>query len=96
MDSEELRINPIFVGLTRPAMMMGITLDYLSVCFMIAVSAFIAANSIKYLLLYVPLHIFGWIACKVDHNIFRLLAKKMEFINVPNKKIWGCQSYEPF
>lgn len=95
-EHETLQINPIFTGLTRPPMIMGVTADYLSICFMIAVSAFIAANSIKYLLIYIPMHAFGWIACKVDHNIFRLLFKKAECLPVPNKKLWGCQSYEPF
>lgn len=96
MDTEMLDISPIFAGLTRPPMIMGVTLDYLSMCFIAVISAFILFNSFKYLILYIPLHIFGWIACKIDHNIFRILSKRLEFINVPNKKVWGCQSYECF
>ena len=93
---EQLHISPIFTGLTRPPMVMGVTLDYMSISFMIAICGFIMAGNILYMVLYLPLHIFGWVACKIDHNIFRILFKKLECLNTPNKKIWGCQSYEPF
>ena len=93
---ERLNISPLFAGLTRPPMLMGITLDYFCICFMIAISGFILANSFRYLILYIPLHISGWIACKIDHNIFRLIAKHLDCLKVMNKKIWGCQTYEPF
>ena len=96
MDTEELLISPLFVGLTRPPMIMGITLDYVCLSFMVAVCAFIIANSIFYILLYVPFHIVGWIACKIDSNIFRIIFKKLSCQTVPNKSLWGCQSYEPF
>jgi type IV secretion system protein VirB3 len=92
---EKLYISPIFTGLTRPPMVMGITVDYLGISFMFVLSTFIAGNSAKYLILYIPLHVFGWVACKIDHNIFRIFTKKLECLNVPNKRIWGCQSYEP-
>ena len=92
---EDLSISPIFVGLTRPPMIMGVTVDYLSVCFMVTISLFILTNSFKYLLAYIPLHFIGWLACQIDHNIFRLLSKLLECQNVPNKRVWGCQSYEP-
>ncbi|MBU0455994.1 MAG: VirB3 family type IV secretion system protein [Pseudomonadota bacterium] len=91
---ELLRINPVFSGLTRPPMMMGITMDYLSLCILFVISLFILLNSLTYLLIYLPLHAIGWLACKVDPNIFRILLKRIEFTNVPNKKWWRCQSYE--
>lgn len=92
---DDLMISPIFAGLTRPPMIMGVTVDYLSICFMMTVSAFILSNSFRYLLIYIPLHCLGWLACKVDHHIFRLLSRRLECQNVPNKRLWGCQSYEP-
>lgn len=96
MDEEKLAISPLFTGLTRPPMIMGVTLDYISICFLLTIVAFIGANSPFYLLLYLPLHVFGWVACKIDVNIFRIILKRLECQNVPNRKIWGCQSYEPF
>ena len=90
-----LTISPIFAGLTRPPMLMGVTVDYLSICFMVTVSGFILSNSFRYLLIYIPLHFLGWLACKLDYHIFRLLSKRLECQNIPNKRLWGCQSYEP-
>ena len=91
---ENLWESAVYTGLTRPVMLMGITLEYLSVCFMFVVSAFILTNSFRYLLLYIPLHAIGWLACKIDHHIFRLLNKRWECQPIPNKSLWGCQSYD--
>ena len=93
---EILAINPLFVGLTRPPMMFGVTMEYLGISIMIALCGFILFSSPLYLLTYIPLHIVGVIACAVDHSIFKLLFKKLECLNVPNKRIWDCQSYEPY
>ena len=93
---DRLLISPLFVALTKPAMIMGVTLDYFGICAMIALCGFIVTSSALYLLLYIPLHILGVIGCMIDHNIFRLVMKKSECLPVENKSIWGCQSYEPF
>ncbi len=98
MDEQEatLDISPLFVGLTRPPMLFGVTFDYLGISLMIALCGFILFSSPLYLGLYLPLHVVGVLACAIDHNIFRLLLKKLECLNVPNKRIWGCQSYAPY
>lgn len=93
---EPLDISPLFVGLTRPPMMLGVTMDYLGISIMISLCGFILFSSPLYLMLYIPLHVMGVIGCAIDHNIFRLLFKKLDCLNVPNKNIWGCQTYEPF
>ena len=93
---ESLDISPLFVGLTRPPMMFGVTMDYLGISIMVALCGFILFSSPLYLFLYIPLHVFGAIACAIDPNIFRLIIKNTECLNTPNKKIWGCQSYEPY
>jgi len=96
-DKEELLlVNPLFVGLTRPPMMFGVTMDYLGISVMVSLCGFILFSSPLYLLIYLPLHVVGVIACLIDHNIFRLMFKKLNCLNVPNKRIWGCQSYEPY
>lgn len=96
--SEEngLRISPIFTGLTRPPMMLGVTVDYLFLSFLSSYGLFMLTSNPIFLIVYIPMHVFGWIVCKIDHNFFRVLLKKMECPDVRNKKIWGCQTYEPF
>jgi type IV secretion system protein VirB3 len=94
--NEKLLVSPIFAGLTRPAMFLGVTLDYISISSLAALCFFIIANNPIYLIAYLPLHIVGWLACRIDHNIFRIMAKQINCAYSPNKKYWGCQSYEPF
>jgi type IV secretion system protein VirB3 len=77
-------------------MFLGVTLDYMSIIVLICLCAFILMGSASYLLLYIPLHLCGWAACRADHHIFNLISKKLSCGKVRNYKIWGCQSYEPF
>ena len=93
---EALMVNPLFVGLTRPPMMLGVTMDYLGISVMVALCGFILFSTPLCLLAYFPLHGIGVIACAIDPHIFRLLFKKWNCLNVPNKRLWGCQSYEPY
>ena len=91
---EKLSCSAVFLGLTRPAMLLGVTVEYLSISFMITVSIFILTDSFRYLLLYFPLHLIGWLACQMDCHIFRLFSKRWECQVSPNKSLWGCQSYD--
>jgi type IV secretion system protein VirB3 len=91
---QKLWISSVFVGLTRPPMLFGVTVEYLSLCFMLSICTFILSDSFRYLLIYFPLHAVGWLACQLDHHIFRLLSKYWECQPVANKSLWGCQSYD--
>ena len=96
MSQDQLSVSPIFTGLTRPPMFLGVTLDYIGVSFIIALCVVMLLDNPLYIVLYLPLHIMGWFACKIDHNIFRLLMKRADCAYQPNKRLWGCNSYEPF
>ncbi len=96
MTRSQIQANPIFTGLTRPPMWLGITLDYLSLSALTSLCAFILANNALYLLIYLPLHGFGWLACQFDPNVFRLLMKRSQCPRIANHKLWKCQSYAPF
>lgn len=88
--------HPLFLGLTRPPMFMGITLDVLSILAISCLCIFILANNFFYLLMYVPLHLVAWMLCRMDPNIFRVLLKSAECVYAPNQRYWGCHSYEAF
>lgn len=96
MKNNGLHISPIFTGLTRPPMMMGITVDYLFISFLCSYGLFMLTGNPAFLIIYLPMHFAGWIACRIDPNIFRVILKTIECPSVRNKKLWGCQSYEPF
>jgi type IV secretion system protein VirB3 len=96
MSLEGLDVSPIFLGLTRPLTLMGVTMEYVMVCGMIALSAFILSNSIAWILLYLPLHVMGWVGCKIDQHIFSVINKRCDVMVNPNRAIWGCNAYEAF
>jgi type IV secretion system protein VirB3 len=96
MQHEEIRIHPIYSGMTRPPMFLGITLDYLMITTFVTIVAFMLTNTAGFLVLYIPFHLIGCIGCKLDPNFFRVLMKKTICHGVPNKPLWGCQTYEPF
>lgn len=96
MQTEEINVHPIFAGMTRPPMFLGITVDYLMATALITIMLFMMTNSAKCLIMYIPLHIIGWIGCKFDPNFFRVFLKKSHCLPVANKSLWGSQSYEPF
>lgn len=99
MNSNEqtaLYVSPLYAGLTRPPMIMGVTLEYAGIMIICVMCLFILMDSPWYMLAYLPLHSIGWIACKFDQHIFSILHKRLCCLNVPNKHLWGCQSYEPY
>jgi len=95
MKEAEINIAPIFTALTRPPMMFGVTLDYLAVAVIFSMCLFVGAGNPLYLVSYLPLHVAGWVACRYDPNLFRVLFKKLDCPPTKNKHYWGCQSYDP-
>ncbi len=96
MEYEKITVSPLFTGLTRPAMKMGITLDYLAISAIVTLCFFILGNNPMYGLIYLPLHILGWIVCRIDPFIFNLFFRSVECAYCPNKSLWGSTAYEPF
>jgi type IV secretion system protein VirB3 len=96
METMDMNVQPLFSALTRPPMMLGVTLDYLGVSGVIAICLFIAVGNPLYFLACIPLHVVGWLLCRMDVNMFRVLFKKLDCPPVGNKRYWGCQSYEPY
>lgn len=93
---EDINVHIVFQALTRPAMILGVTVDYFMLLLITVLILFMQSKQPATLLLWVPLHVIGWVICKVDPFIFNVLLKKLDFIVVPNKKIWGCKTYAPF
>jgi type IV secretion system protein VirB3 len=95
MNKIPLQVNPVFAGLTRPPMFLGITLDYFLLSCFITISLFIVSDSALYCLIYFPMHLIGLFGCKYDVFFFSIVLKLAECPPVLNKKLWKCQSYEP-
>lgn len=92
IDTDEL-----FVSVTRPAMIKGVTLGALF-CNMIFTSIiFLAFNNILYLLSFIPIHIVLYLMTRKDPYRFEMLMlwSTTKGRNL-NKNIWKSSSYGAF
>lgn len=84
----------LFVALTRPQMLFGVTYGYLVANGVITTELFLILKSIWVLAFAVLLHVVGWLGCLRDPRIFDLwLVKVQRCPRVRNYRIWGCNSY---
>ena len=93
---EDLKINTLFLALTRPAMTMGVTHEYFILNILFSMCVFIAFNNIFYAVVWVPVHIFGVLVHRFDNFIFKLLRAKASFTKPKSEKHWGVITYEPY
>ena len=88
--------SPLFLGLTRPVMLWGVTMEYVMVAGMAMLTLCILSNALSWMLCYVPLHLVGWMGCQYDPAFFKVVNQWASLRVNPNQKIWGCRAYEPF
>jgi len=92
----ERYISPLFIGLTRPAMLLGVNVEFIGIELVVAMMVWsITANPV-YLVVVLPLHLFGVICCLFDPHCFRILAKRLQCGITTNRKIWKSDRYEAF
>lgn len=86
----------LFIGLTRPQMLFGVTYAYLIANGVAATELFLVFKSAWVLVAALALHAVGWLACLRDPRIFDLwIVKVQRCPRIPNYKVWGCNSYRP-
>jgi type IV secretion system protein VirB3 len=90
--------DPIFLGLTRPAMFMGVTQSFFVINGMINIVLFLAFNSFLPLFILFPLlHGVGYLACLHDARTFDIWFVFAKYCTkCRNKRFWGMNSYDPF
>lgn len=89
--------DPLFLGLTRPALVWGVPQPFFVLNGMVSMIAFLASNSFLPLLVGVPLiHALGVIVCIKDVRTFDIWLVKARFLRCRNRGFWGATSYDPF
>ncbi|HEO1452241.1 TPA: type IV secretion system protein VirB3 [Legionella pneumophila] len=91
----DLEINPIYNALTRPAMTAGVTFEYHMLNLIVSMCAFIGFSPL-YGIIFIPLHVFGWLVCRYDTHFFTICAKRFLLPQAPNTSLWRVRAYEPF
>ena len=100
-----LTVNPLFKGLTRPAMFMGVHSTYMIIIITVALLLLIwlqmLAGSHLGLLLLSPLTFgvlygVGRVFCWREPHIFHLLGQTEPFATKNQRYYKGCNTYEPY
>lgn len=91
-----LERDTLFVALTRPQMLLGVTYGFAIGNAIVTAELFLLFKSFWVLLAAVVIHVAGWLACLRDPHIFDIwLVKLRRCPRVPNYRLWRCNSYRP-
>jgi type IV secretion system protein VirB3 len=93
-----LAIDPLFVGVTRPAMRWGVTYTAILVNGMVTMEGFLVTRNLLALLLCLPLHGLAALLCARDARVFDLLllwGRTGMLSHLRNARWWRASSYSP-
>ena len=91
----EERDSILFLALTRPAMVMGVTMEAFYINLIIALCTFVLTKNIFFGLIWIPLHIVCVLLCRMDKRFFSIFMCNLRLGKVQNTRIWDGVSYEP-
>ena len=96
--SGQLSSDPLFVGLTRPSMIFGVSIQYAMLNLMVSVTIFIQESSVYIIFVAAVVHLIGYLLCfkeprfmELYLNLYLNYAGKCN--QCPNKSYWGANSY---
>lgn len=94
-----LSADPLFVGLTRPAMKWGVTYSALVINIVLTTEAFIVTRNLLWLLVMVPIHGLLALVCQYEPRFFDLLLLWVRTRGMArllaNARFWHASSYTP-
>lgn len=94
--SEPLTEDVLFLACTRPAMVLGAPMEAMGVNLAASAIAFLAADSMLYLLIAPCLHLVFRAICRHDPNVFRVIYLYLETRGrARNAALWGGGSPTP-
>src|SRR5271169_3576637 len=95
--NEGVIADPLFVGVTRPAMAFGVTYGAALANGMLTVELFLLTRNLLALLVCLPVHGILWILCAVEPRFFELLLLHLRTRrgNRISRGVWRAATYAP-
>lgn len=91
-----LERDPVFIALTRPQMMGGVTYSFFVINLILSTEAFLLFRSAWVLALAGAVHLCGVLICLADPRMVDLwLMRARRAPRVRNYGFWRCNSYRP-
>ncbi len=91
-------LDPLFVGVTRPAMALGVTYSALLINGVMTVEMFLLTKNLLWLLIWFPVHGIFLLVCKNEPRFFDLLmlwGRTRGPGLLSNVRYWKSNSYSP-
>ena len=95
--SDGLKTDPLFLGLTRPPMLFGVSYLFAVMNVMTCMIFYIATTQFKYMVLMLPIHGVCYYICSKEPlfvELFRIKGEKCS--KCTNKFHHGANSYDQF
>ena len=99
MAGGRLKADPLYQGLTRPAMLAGVTYNYFLINMMVSMVTFINTNNVLALLVAAPIiHLIGYYICLKEPRFLELIIMRYgRCMKCRNRIFHGfTNSYDPF
>ncbi|MBL3284643.1 Type IV secretion system protein VirB3 [Rickettsiales endosymbiont of Paramecium tredecaurelia] len=94
MVNGRLKTDPLFLGLTRPTMIFGVSLQYAMLNLALASVFFIQTESMKVLILSAFIHAIGYVIYFHEPRFLEIyMLRNQYFANCPNRLFYGANSY---
>lgn len=88
--------DPLFLSLTRPALVWGVTYTFVVLNLMVTGMVFVWTGSFVALAVGGPVHGLGYVACLREPRRFELWWVKLRYaLPAPTRFFWGGNSYRP-
>jgi type IV secretion system protein VirB3 len=93
-----LQVDPLFLGLTRPALIGGVTFSYFAFNSLVSIVGFIVTSEFKIFILAIVVHVLGMLLSKKEPLAVDMLITKLQKCpKVPNSSFHGgLNSYNMF
>jgi len=99
MSSSSISSDPLFLGLTRPPLIAGVSYTFAILNGMVSLLAFVMTSSFIYLLVVLPfIHGIGWLICLKEPRAIELMIAKMSKCNSCRNRYYygGCNAYDVY
>jgi type IV secretion system protein VirB3 len=90
--------DPLFVAMTRPAMVWGVPYAALLLNVLVTVELFVTSKNLLCLMICVPVHVLFWLLCLREPRFFELAqlwCRTRLGGMAGNVGFWGANSYSP-
>lgn len=97
--SEEgsLKLDPLFVGLTRPPLFLGVSLSFAMINMLICIVYYIQTSDLRVVVLGIAIHGIGYIICFKEPLFIELFMIKSQKCNrCRNRSYYGANSYDMY